>query len=409
MSSPVRLLPALLALLLALSPARSLAQEGGAGPFAQVAVGDGFSCALAGDGRAFCWGTNDLGQLGASRIQAPQLCPVFPTSHLRACSPGPNPVEGGPRFTALVAGIAHACGLSPEGAAFCWGSDVMHQLGTETGVGRCRVETSRPQSAVIRAHYVGCSHVPLPVDGGHRFRQISASEVTTCGVTAEGRALCWGAGSPRPAPPRIAGGGERRYVSVSAGDGGACGLTEAGEALCWRADGAGEPGPVPVPAPLVALSGGAEHACGLDRDGAAWCWGGNAWAQGGSGATTGLDERAAPARVAGGHRFRSLHASQGGTCALDLDGAAWCWGRTDGVAPAPDACPINTSEIPCARRPVRAPASGLRSLAVSLRFRSHACGVTLRGAAVCWGGNVTGALGDGTVEPRSSPVPVAAP
>jgi alpha-tubulin suppressor-like RCC1 family protein len=40
---------------------------------------------------------------------------------------------------------------------------------------------------------------------------------------------------------------------------------------------------------------------------------------------------------------------------------------------------------------------------------SHACGVTAKGKAWCWGGNFYGELGDGTKVQRLAPVPVANP
>ena len=39
--------------------------------------------------------------------------------------------------------------------------------------------------------------------------------------------------------------------------------------------------------------------------------------------------------------------------------------------------------------------------------RTHACGIDAAGAAFCWGGNVHGILGDGTLEERLTPTAVA--
>lgn len=77
------------------------------------------------------------------------------------------------------------------------------------------------------------------------------------------------------------------------------------------------------------LAVGDAHACALERDQTIWCWG---WGQtvggwtgygggGGSVASTAL-----PVQVAGTTRFRSVTAGNEHTCALDLEGAAWCWG-----------------------------------------------------------------------------------
>jgi len=77
----------------------------------------------------------------------------------------------------------------------------------------------------------------------------------------------------------------------------------------------------------------------------------------------------------------------GGTCGLDAEGRAWCWGRAN-------------------ERYLGTPLSDqvweeIRPLPIDLRFRQltvsshHACGVVLDGAVWCWGNNRWGQLGTG--------------
>ncbi|MBW8772650.1 MAG: Ig-like domain-containing protein, partial [Gemmatimonadetes bacterium] len=77
--------------------------------FVQIALGVQHSCALTADGRAFCWGVNDHGQLAATTTV---ICgdPAIPSAVLAPCSPTPIAVNTALRFTALAASIWHTCG-----------------------------------------------------------------------------------------------------------------------------------------------------------------------------------------------------------------------------------------------------------------------------------------------------------
>ena len=73
-SSLARIAIASVALLLAaLAPMRARAQgyhyPTGTPEFIARSAGEHYSCALAGDGRAFCWGADWYGQLGADTVQ----------------------------------------------------------------------------------------------------------------------------------------------------------------------------------------------------------------------------------------------------------------------------------------------------------------------------------------------------
>src|SRR5204862_2751579 len=66
------------------------------------------------------------------------------------------------------------------------------------------------------------------------------------------------------------------------------------------------------------------HTCGLIGGGAAYCCGGNYVGQLGDGSTT---NSSTPVPVAGGLNFSALTTGVGGhTCGLTMSGAAYCWG-----------------------------------------------------------------------------------
>jgi alpha-tubulin suppressor-like RCC1 family protein len=71
------------------------------------------------------------------------------------------------------------------------------------------------------------------------------------------------------------------------------------------------------------LSVGSAHTCALDIGGVAYCWGRNIYGQLGDGTT---QDRAEPVRVVGDYRFVSLRASGAHTCGVLTGGGRLCWG-----------------------------------------------------------------------------------
>lgn len=77
--------------------------------FARISAGQGFACAVDQAGAGSCWGSNASGKLGIGS-NTPTVSP-----------PGPRAVSGGLVFADISAGWEHACGVTPQGVAHCWG------------------------------------------------------------------------------------------------------------------------------------------------------------------------------------------------------------------------------------------------------------------------------------------------
>jgi alpha-tubulin suppressor-like RCC1 family protein len=86
--------------------------------FRRVASGLQFSCALTTTDTVYCWGRNDIGQLGTgsfSPSETPRLVPLPADSYVD-----------------LVAGAFHVCVRSARGVLLCWGNNLDGQLGRGT-------------------------------------------------------------------------------------------------------------------------------------------------------------------------------------------------------------------------------------------------------------------------------------
>ena len=310
-------------------------------------------------------------------------------------------------FRQISAGTAHTCGVTTLNKAYCWGANVIGQLGDGTRVDRS---------------------TPTPVAGGLKFLRVSAGDDHTCGITTSNRAYCWGGnftgeigdGQPdvlfRLRPVAVA--GTRSWRHVSAGHDHTCGVTTADIPFCWGSNTEGQGGSDGFfhAAPARVLGGvlfrqiiaGAYHTCGASTSSKGYCWGANGNGQLGDGTRI---RRNRPKAIAGGLSFRMVVAGsglilipseqqeQGYSCGITTTDHAYCWG--DGSTGVLGAGTRNTAS----GTPV-AVLGGHKFRGINLG-NFHVCAVTTTDKVYCWGGNSHGQIGDGnTAFTRWSPVPV---
>jgi alpha-tubulin suppressor-like RCC1 family protein len=302
------------------------------GHVAAVAAGAQHTCALIGDRTAYCWGENPDGRLGFGLAEDAAV---------------PTPVAGRLLFAEITAGDTHTCGSERLGTAYCWGGNSYGQLGNGSTQN---------------------STVPVQPVGGLVFATITAGGEHSCGTTSE-LTYCWGNNSDGQLGVGDVGGTQLSPTPTDTTNLVNYGLVKAGRAhtcggsYCWGDNSFGQVGApfdstvVPTPFPvrtiwhdtifysdssvrrvdtifvgLIDVAVGGDHVCGKVEDDMwspfyrhyeySYCWGRNDHGQLGDGTNDNSDLPVKLPRIWSDFALGASH-----TCALDEEGIAYCWGN----------------------------------------------------------------------------------
>lgn len=381
------------------------APDGGpdAPPLTVVAVDCGatHTCAVRSDGRVYCWGSNDSGELGDGV-----------PSTIDATLPRPVAALDGLGVSSVSLGASHACALAPGARLWCWGSNAQGQLGDDTVsmLSALPVEVALPSA-------------PIAIDAGGRF---------TCALTADARVFCWGEDNNGEMGDGSAGGGDvrrptpvtmpagRTASAISAGSDHACALLDDASVACWGWNGTGQigtgtaAGDVATPTLVVGLGGAATrvwaigyHTCAALESEELRCWGrNNSWQLGQNEVVgpfgsppdlptpTSVPLPGAVTLLAGGD---ILFLAGGHTCAAgpSLDLHCWGWNARGQVGTASAASDV--------RAP--APVTTLARVEALAGGGAHTCAVA-SGELWCWGWNDDGQLGIASMAEARAPMRV---
>ena len=318
-------------------------------------------------------------------------------------------------WKAVGAGVYTSCAIAENGERYCWGFPL---------VSNC---AQAPCAYNVRP--------TLAVGGNVRFDSVSSGGSMHCGIDGAAAAYCWGdsfgtgTGSlgdgvttQSEAPVRVS--LVTRARAISAGYVHACALDEAGDAYCWGFDAGGNLGyAIPGPASSTprkvettvrfrSVSTGTTHTCAVAMDDIGYCWGRGNGALGAGARDTACAISSSclathsPTPVEGGIRWSVISAGNGFTCGVSLEHRGYCWGAVmNNGDPNPPPGMLGSGSFDGSKAPV--------AVAGDLQFKSivagtrQACGLTLAGAAFCWGSNIFGELGIGVAGGRyPSPQPV---
>ncbi len=183
---------------------------------ASISPGSNYTCAVTTSGGALCWG--DTGPLGANGNTSPTPINVLNTA-------GSGPLTG---VATLAAGYDHACALTTEGTALCWGNDSAGQIGNGTEGPPFNLPTQVLNSAAN-----------APLSG---VIQLTAGEEDSCVVNGGGGVLCWGYNaqgeigedtrSHYDSPVAVTGLASG-VIEIASGYRHNCAITSAGGVMCW--------------------------------------------------------------------------------------------------------------------------------------------------------------------------------
>ena len=253
----------------------------------QIVAGNQYTCLLSSNGVVYCWGANNVGQLGRGMTSASESTPqtVGLTSVLH-----------------ISAGEEHMCAVKTDGTVWCWGNGVSGRLGNnQTGN-----EASPVQ--VENNSVPGASYLP-------DVTEVASGGEFTCALKTDATVWCWGEnGSGQLGDGTTS---DKSYA-VQVGIDPAGNLTSAS-----------------------AVDAGNAHACVVRNGGEVWCWGNKADGRFGNNTSSGTETMAVQTLFAAA---RSVHTAEKTTCIIETDGTAQCsgydgegqLGDNAGVTPTPD-------------------------------------------------------------------------
>lgn len=195
-----------------------------------------------------------------------------------------------------------------------------------------------------------------------------------------------------------------KYRSLVTGAQHSCDIASGGFVWCWGKNGGegrvgqvdldaesffSQPVRVPNTGPAAIrakkLASFGRHTCALDVNGKAWCWGGNGW---GTLGVPAISQSNTPVAVAGGLQFKDIAVGADHSCAITMAGTMYCWGHNDWRQFASNALAMSETPMPAGT------ALQFKALTAGSSFT---CGITVSDDALCWGYSGWGNLGDGTV------------
>jgi alpha-tubulin suppressor-like RCC1 family protein len=350
-----------------------------------ISVGEAHACALQG-GEVWCWGRNDMGQLGDDSF-------VDRKTPVRVVD-----LSG---VAQIAAGRHHTCARLSDGSLRCWGQRQVGQLGDG-------------------ASLVGTTllNIPKPtyVANVDESSFVAAGSAHTCTITSGGT-RCFGSndfgelGDGRTQRSSVATAvldvSESKELALGAAH--SCARDSAGGVSCWGQNDGGQLGALPaercgssecarralsvsMPGEAASIAAAANRTCAVLTDGQVACWG--QWMRG---------PDFFPELVPGLTDVAQIALGASHTCVRKTDNSVWCWGEGDRgqlgyIVNAP--CPRGAGH--CSLTPTRV----LDATSIALGGDSS-CALMTDGAVRCWGRNDKGQLGDGSTVDSLTPVTVA--
>jgi alpha-tubulin suppressor-like RCC1 family protein len=326
----------------------------------QVTVGRVHACARLVNKRVRCWGTNSSGQLGDGTTTTRPLAVLVR-----------NPTGSGPLENVTQVSLAHrhTCARLTNARVRCWGGNTFGQLGDGTTTNRL----------LPRLVVAGNGNGPL-----EDVAQVVTGEQHTC-ARKVGQARCWG-----------------DNAEGQLGDGTTTDRLRAVKVIGV----AGTPGAATL-TNVATLSTADEHTCARLTDGQARCWGSDHHGERADGYGVNDENRPTVVKILVDGDYAVLtgitQVSAGGshTCFRIGAGQVLCAGaNTSGQLGIGDDTDDVWSPVVVHNPTGSGPLLGVAQVATG---GTHTCARLTNAQVWCWGANLSGQVGDGSVVDRPLP------
>jgi len=338
--------------------------------------GFGHFLAIKTDNTLWAWGRNSLGQLGDNTVTSKS-----------------SPVQIGTNWSNATLGYSHSMAIKTDGTLWGWGWNIFGQLGNEESTSTLK-----------------------NFDGATNWSKVSAGLDYTMAIKTDGTLWGWGTNTigrlgvnsttTLSSPVQVSGGGNWKTVSANRSTTMAIKTTGTmwawGEGATFRM-GTGlqtdrsSPVQVGVDTDWDIVSIGIDFGHAIKTTGTLWSWGNNGSGQLGDGTRT---TRSLPTQIGTDTNWKDVHQGFLFTLAVKTDGTLWSWGSdSDQYGVLGDNAVFTSYSSPNQIGAL----TDWDSIGVG---DWHSCAIKTDGTLWCWGGNISGQLGDNTVTNRSSPVQI---
>ena len=228
--------------------------------FTKIAVGHRHACALAANGKIYCWGDNADGQRGDGAVNIAWAKPTDPVTMPAGVS----------RFTDVVSRDNVNCALGDDSKAYCWGR----------GANWRQVEGANTNS---RSQPYG-----ITMPAGITFSAIGGTYTSMCALGSDRNVYCWGTSVNKQFGSNAAANGgpllsfTGPVAKLRSGTGMICAIKDNNETWCWGDDGYTSGGISPTKLTMPAgvsyfkdIAMGSGHQCAIADTGTVYCKGKN--------------------------------------------------------------------------------------------------------------------------------------
>jgi alpha-tubulin suppressor-like RCC1 family protein len=281
-------------------------------------AGEFYICVLRRDKTVWCWGRNDVDQLGHASGSGSDVVRIDPTlsdAGTVFCNPFPSQVQSLSDVAQISCGAGEVCARTSTGDVYCWGENTHGVLG---------VAPSAPSASALKI-----ASLPTGPDAGAIEIAVDVSGAPhACALMADSTVWCWG-GQGYGGYTYGALGHPHAGVDTTAGPNtfNPTALQVKTSEVKTSADAGG-----PAFDGVVRLVAGVNNNCVLRTDKTVWCWGRNDAAYLGNGSSDNGAENPTPVQASLGNSIARLDAVG---AAANANGDVYTWGINLIIADSP--------------------------------------------------------------------------